>query len=118
MVTLQHTSKHPADTYINANYIANPYNGDKKYFIATQGPIPKSMNNFWHMVWLEGVTVVVMLCGLQEHGRVRSALNRLLVMFTGLTMSCLLLLYSLANSSSLLAILINLMLSIGFEKSQ
>jgi protein tyrosine phosphatase len=70
MVTLQGPSDHLADNYINANYIANPFNGEKKYFIATQGPIPKSMNNFWRMIWNEAVTVVVMLCGLQEHGRV------------------------------------------------
>lgn len=50
MVSLQTKSKLPADSYINANYIANPYNGQQRYFIATQGPIPQSMVNFWQMV--------------------------------------------------------------------
>jgi protein tyrosine phosphatase len=70
MVSLQTESKNPGDSYINANYIANPYTGEQKYFIATQGPIPQSMANFWQMVWLEHISAVVMLCGLQEHGRV------------------------------------------------
>ena len=70
MVSLQTMSKNPEDSYINANYIMNPYTGQPKVFIATQGPIPKSMNNFWAMVWHEKISVVVMLCGLEEHGRV------------------------------------------------
>lgn len=71
MVSLQSTSANPVDSYINANYIANPYTGQKKEMIATQGPIPKSMNNFWAMVWAESISVIIMLCGLEEHGRVK-----------------------------------------------
>ena len=71
MVSLQSNSPNPVDSYINANYIANPYNGEKNVFIATQGPIPASMNNFWTMVWNEMISVIVMLCGLEEHGRVK-----------------------------------------------
>lgn len=70
MVSLNAQSKNPVDSYINANYVANPYTGEKNVFIATQGPIPASMNNFWQMVWNEMIKVIVMLCGLEEHGRV------------------------------------------------
>lgn len=71
MVSLNAQSKNPVDSYINANYVANPYTGEKNVFIATQGPIPASMNNFWQMVWNEAIKVIVMLCGLEEHGRVK-----------------------------------------------
>lgn len=70
MVSLQSASPNPIDSYINANYVANPYTGEKNVFIATQGPIPASMNNFWQMVWNETISIIVMLCGLEEHGRV------------------------------------------------
>jgi protein tyrosine phosphatase len=53
-------------TYINANYISNPYTGARKVFIATQGPVPRSFNNFWRMVWQERVDKVVMLCSFTE----------------------------------------------------
>lgn len=56
-------------TYINANYIMNPYTGKQKEFIATQGPIEVSVENFWRMAWEEGTTTIVMLCGFQEYGR-------------------------------------------------
>ena len=73
MVSLQSISSNPVDDYINANFIANPYTGEKNVFIATQGPIPASINNFWQMVWNQAITVIVMLCGLEEHGRVVSS---------------------------------------------
>lgn len=56
-------------TYINANFISNPYTGDRKVFIATQGPVPRSFNNFWRMVWQEKVNKVVMLCSFTEGER-------------------------------------------------
>ena len=71
MVTLGEQSKSVDNWYINANYISSLWNKNQpKQFIATQGPIPKSSENFWRMVWNEKAEVVVMLCGLEEHGRV------------------------------------------------
>jgi protein tyrosine phosphatase len=57
-------------TYINANLVANPYNGSPDMFIATQAPLPTTINNFWHMIFQKKSTCIVMLCGLLEHGRV------------------------------------------------
>ena len=51
----------------------NPYTSEenqKRVFIASQGPIPVSFNNFWRMVWQENVETIVMLCGINENGRI------------------------------------------------
>lgn len=70
MVSLQAASNSIADTYINANYVANPFRGTPKQFIAAQAPIPKTIGSFWKMVWQEAVLAIVTLCGMEEHGRV------------------------------------------------
>jgi protein tyrosine phosphatase len=70
MVKLHTTSKNPLDSYINANYIRNPYTGSSVEIIATQAPKPETFFNFWTMIWQEMVSIVVMLCGLEENGRV------------------------------------------------
>lgn len=51
--------------YINANYIRG-YNGQEKVYIATQGPMPNTVSDFWEMVWQEGVSLIIMLTQLQE----------------------------------------------------
>ncbi|CAD8180920.1 unnamed protein product [Paramecium octaurelia] len=56
--------------YINANYIKGINNVEKQY-IATQGPIPESLDDFWHMVWTNNVGVVIMLCALFDRGRIQ-----------------------------------------------
>ncbi|XP_053556940.1 receptor-type tyrosine-protein phosphatase alpha [Bombina bombina] len=55
--------------YINASYI----NGYKypKYFIATQGPLPDTLDDFWRMVWEENSPVIVMLTSLEEQNKVK-----------------------------------------------
>uniref|UniRef100_A0A6I8S3N7 protein-tyrosine-phosphatase n=1 Tax=Xenopus tropicalis TaxID=8364 RepID=A0A6I8S3N7_XENTR len=52
-------------TYINANYIRG-YGGEDKAFIATQGPMINTVNDFWQMVWQEDVPVIVMITKLKE----------------------------------------------------
>ncbi|XP_004700506.1 receptor-type tyrosine-protein phosphatase R isoform X2 [Echinops telfairi] len=52
-------------TYINANYIRG-YNGEEKAFIATQGPMINTVNDFWQMVWQEDSPVIVMITKLKE----------------------------------------------------
>ncbi|XP_041426759.1 receptor-type tyrosine-protein phosphatase T-like isoform X2 [Xenopus laevis] len=55
--------------YINASYI-DGYK-DPKFFIATQGPLPETLADFWHMVWQEKSSVIVMLTGLEEQNKVK-----------------------------------------------
>ncbi|XP_071622894.1 receptor-type tyrosine-protein phosphatase R isoform X2 [Heliangelus exortis] len=62
------TPKNPSDslsTYINANYIRG-YGGKEKAFIATQGPMINTVNDFWQMVWQEDSPVIVMITKLKE----------------------------------------------------
>ncbi|KAK4315471.1 hypothetical protein Pmani_013386 [Petrolisthes manimaculis] len=57
--------------YINASYISDTQNGD--YFVATQGPKPISVSDFWRMVWELKVYTIVMLTNLRENGKNKCA---------------------------------------------
>ncbi|XP_016432035.1 receptor-type tyrosine-protein phosphatase eta [Sinocyclocheilus rhinocerous] len=59
----------PFDDYINANYI--PGYNSRKEFIAAQGPLPVTVNEFWRMVWEKNVFTIVMLTKCNEMGRVK-----------------------------------------------
>ncbi|KAF1391033.1 hypothetical protein PFLUV_G00064400 [Perca fluviatilis] len=54
------------DGYINANYIRG-YKGAPAAFIATQGPMPHTVGDFWDMVWQEGSGIIVMVTRLKEN---------------------------------------------------
>ncbi|MEE6480594.1 hypothetical protein FKM82_012616 [Ascaphus truei] len=58
-------AKDALSTYINANFIKG-YRGAEKSFIATQGPMINTVNDFWQMVWQEDVPVIVMITKLKE----------------------------------------------------
>ncbi|KAM4711792.1 LOW QUALITY PROTEIN: receptor-type tyrosine-protein phosphatase R [Anableps anableps] len=52
-------------SYINANYIRG-YLGDSRAFIATQGPMVNTVNDFWQMAWQEESPIIVMITKLKE----------------------------------------------------
>uniref|UniRef100_A0A4X1VKG8 Receptor-type tyrosine-protein phosphatase eta n=1 Tax=Sus scrofa TaxID=9823 RepID=A0A4X1VKG8_PIG len=60
---------HSADDYINANYM--PGYHSKRDFIATQGPLPNTLKDFWRMVWEKNVYAIVMLTKCVEQGRTK-----------------------------------------------
>uniref|UniRef100_A0A1B6KNM2 protein-tyrosine-phosphatase n=2 Tax=Graphocephala atropunctata TaxID=36148 RepID=A0A1B6KNM2_9HEMI len=57
----------PGSDYINANYIKGA-SGSPAY-IASQGPLPHTVNDFWRMVVQCEVQVIVMACNEEEAGK-------------------------------------------------
>ncbi|KAF2665786.1 hypothetical protein BT63DRAFT_417315 [Microthyrium microscopicum] len=56
--------------YINANHIKATWSN--KRYIATQGPIPSTFNDFWKAVWQQDVRVILMLTAEMESGQVKA----------------------------------------------
>lgn len=56
--------------YVNANHVQATWSN--KRYIATQGPLPTTFNDFWNVVWQQDVRVVVMLTAEQEGGQVKA----------------------------------------------
>ncbi|XP_048084176.1 receptor-type tyrosine-protein phosphatase N2-like [Alosa alosa] len=66
-ITLRLENSQGTSDYINASPIMDH---DPRYpaYIATQGPLPSTVADFWQMVWESGAVVIVMLTPLTEGG--------------------------------------------------
>ncbi|VDM79239.1 unnamed protein product [Strongylus vulgaris] len=53
--------------YIHANWVDGVER--KKKFICTQGPIDKTVDDFWRMIWQEKCKSIIMLCNVMERGK-------------------------------------------------
>ncbi|PVD28611.1 hypothetical protein C0Q70_11204 [Pomacea canaliculata] len=69
-VKLLPTDDEEGSDYINANYMPG-YNSKREY-IATQGPLPATRDDFWRMVWEQNSCNIVMLTRCMEKGREKS----------------------------------------------
>ncbi|XP_060047347.1 phosphatidylinositol phosphatase PTPRQ isoform X2 [Erinaceus europaeus] len=59
----------PGSDYINASYVSGYLCPNE--FIATQGPLPGTVGDFWRMVWETRAKTLVMLTHCFEKGRIR-----------------------------------------------
>lgn len=57
----------PNSDYINGNFIRGYKNAPRQY-IATQGPMDNTIEDFWRMCWENNVEVIVMATNFQERG--------------------------------------------------
>ncbi|KAM4748868.1 receptor-type tyrosine-protein phosphatase beta [Rhinophrynus dorsalis] len=68
-VKLANVDDDPCSDYINASY--TPGNSFRREYIATQGPLPGTKDDFWKMVWEQNVHNIVMVTQCVEKGRVK-----------------------------------------------
>lgn len=68
-VVLQPINGIPGSDYINANY-CDGYRKSNAY-IATQGPLPETFQDFWRMVWEQKSASIVMMTKLEERTRIK-----------------------------------------------
>ncbi|XP_048341297.1 tyrosine-protein phosphatase non-receptor type 21 isoform X3 [Sphaerodactylus townsendi] len=58
--------------YINASHIKVAVGGMEWDYIATQGPLQNTCQDFWQMVWEQGVAIIAMVTAEEEGGREKS----------------------------------------------
>ncbi|XP_053465583.1 receptor-type tyrosine-protein phosphatase N2 isoform X2 [Nycticebus coucang] len=66
-ILLKPETSHSNSDYINASPIMD-HDPRSPAYIATQGPLPATVADFWQMVWESGCAVIVMLAPLSENG--------------------------------------------------
>ncbi|KAM6040979.1 receptor-type tyrosine-protein phosphatase V-like isoform 1-T1 [Theristicus caerulescens] len=67
-VKLSQLGEDPHSDYINANFM--PGYTSQQEFIATQGPLKKTIEDFWRLVWEQNICNIIMLTVCMENGRV------------------------------------------------
>ncbi|CAH1243113.1 PTPRA [Branchiostoma lanceolatum] len=67
LVTLTPIEGVAGSGYIHASYI-DGYREERKY-IAAQGPMDNTVDDFWRMIWETGSTAIVMVTNLEEKGK-------------------------------------------------
>lgn len=76
---LQHVSIIQVIYFSRSSFCGQGYNS-RKEFIAAQGPLPITVNEFWRMIWEKNVYTLVMLTKCKEQGRVSTTLwNKIIV---------------------------------------
>ncbi|XP_058281773.1 receptor-type tyrosine-protein phosphatase H [Hylobates moloch] len=68
-VPLQPIHEEPGSDYINASFMPGLWSPQE--FIATQGPLPQTVGDFWRLVWEQQSHTLVMLTNCMEAGQVR-----------------------------------------------
>ncbi|XP_016367374.1 tyrosine-protein phosphatase non-receptor type 21-like [Sinocyclocheilus rhinocerous] len=58
--------------YINASHIRVTVRGKEWSYIASQGPLSSTCQDFWQMVWEQGVSIIAMVTAEEEGGREKS----------------------------------------------
>ena len=54
------------ENYIHANYVASPVSGAPEEFINAQSPTSDGAANYWKMILLKKVALILMLCNMNE----------------------------------------------------
>lgn len=68
-VVLSQSDEDPTSDYINANFV-DGYK-QRNAYISTQGPLPRTAQDFWRMVWEQHCLVIVMTTRVMERGRIK-----------------------------------------------
>ncbi|XP_044932864.1 receptor-type tyrosine-protein phosphatase H isoform X2 [Mustela putorius furo] len=68
-VPLKAIQEEPGSDYINASFMPGLENPQE--FIATQGPLPQTVGDFWRLVWEQQSRTLVMLTNCVESGQVK-----------------------------------------------
>uniref|UniRef100_A0A4W3HCM5 Protein tyrosine phosphatase non-receptor type 13 n=1 Tax=Callorhinchus milii TaxID=7868 RepID=A0A4W3HCM5_CALMI len=57
--------------YVNASFIKIPVGGTNHVYIASQGPLPQTLADFWQMVWEQKSNIIAMMTQEVEGGKIK-----------------------------------------------